>query len=311
MGRRGRAALPGHRRAAATQAPCDTVSRVPRLQVKHFDEPDELRRMPRGIGRLVTLDEAVVGLASWEPGWRWSRDLRPIAGGTSCQVRHLGYCISGVLRVTMDDGETADVVAGSVYEIPAGHDAEVISDEPWVTVEWTSGRTVGVPTGASTNRVLATVLFTDIVDSTARLHELGDAAWRDLLHAHNEALRQELSVYRGREIDTTGDGMLAMFDSPTRGVFCGLAMVRACEALGVPIRVGLHTGEVELVGDNVRGVAVHTAARVMATAGASEVVVSATTRDLLDGSGLEMEDAGEHALKGLPGVRRVYRVVPA
>ena len=284
---------------------------MPRLQVKRFDEPDELRRMPRGIGRLVTLDEAVVGLASWEPRWSWSRDLRPIVGGTSCQVRHLGYCISGVLRVTMDDGATAEVTPGSVYEIPAGHDAEVISDEPWVTVEWTSGRTVGVPTGASTDRVLATVLFTDIVDSTARLHELGDAAWRDLLHAHNEALRHELSVYRGREIDTTGDGMLAMFDSPTRGVSCGLAMVRACRELGLRIRVGLHTGEVELVGDNVRGVAVHTAARVMATAGASDVVVSATTRELLDGSGIETEDAGEHAMKGLPGVRRVYRVVPA
>jgi class 3 adenylate cyclase len=153
------------------------------------------------------------------------------------------------------------------------------------------------------------VLFTDIVDSTARLQAIGDAAWRDLLAAHNGRLREQLNVHRGREVKTTGDGLLAIFDSPTRAVQCAAEMTRSVRAIGLEIRVGVHTGEVELVGDDVRGIAVHTAARVLALAGPGEVLVSATTGGLLEGSGLMLIDAGVHELKGLAGPRQVFRLV--
>jgi class 3 adenylate cyclase len=160
----------------------------------------------------------------------------------------------------------------------------------------------------SRGRTLATVLFTDIVDSTARVREAGDAAWREQLSAHNARIREELNIFRGREVKTTGDGVLAVFDSPTRAVRAAVAIAGACHDLGIEIRAGLHTGELEEVGDDVRGIAVHVAARVMALAGPGEVLVTATTADLTEGSGITLEDAGEHELKGIPGRRRVLRV---
>jgi class 3 adenylate cyclase len=156
--------------------------------------------------------------------------------------------------------------------------------------------------------VLATVLFTDIVDSTATLARIGDERWRELLNDHNRRVRDQLNQFRGREVDTTGDGFLAVFDSASRAVRCGLALIGAARDMGIAIRVGVHTGEVEFVGDNVRGVAVHAAARVLSRAGADEVFVSSTTRDLLEGSSLTFEDAGPHDLKGLSGARTLYRV---
>ena len=170
----------------------------------------------------------------------------------------------------------------------------------------------GVRRGArrAGERILATVLFTDIVDSTAILQRVGDAAWRDMLATHNRLLREDLNQFRGREVATTGDGFLAVFDGATRAVRCGLAMTRSAQRAGLAIRVGLHTGEVEMEGPNARGVAVHAAARVMSFATASEVLVSWTTRDLLEGSGLTLEDAGTHELKGLDGERRLFRLVP-
>ncbi len=156
--------------------------------------------------------------------------------------------------------------------------------------------------------MLATVLFTDIVDSTLMLGRMGDEAWRDLLNEHNRRMRDQLNRTRGREIVTTGDGFLAVFDSATRAVLCGLAMTAAAREIGLSIRVGIHSGEVELVGGNARGVAVHAAARVMAQAAADEVLVSSTTRDLLEGSGLAVEEAGTFELKGMSGARTLYRV---
>jgi class 3 adenylate cyclase len=281
---------------------------MPRLQVKTFADPDERRTFPKGHAEVVNLDESTVGRSQWEPGWRWTTHLAPVAGTASCQVHHLGLSVSGRLRVETDAGESIDIPPDSIYEIPPGHDAWVVGDEPWVTVEWTSARIVGVAPEGPGGRTLATVLFTDIVDSTATLQRLGDAMWRDLLLKHNARLRDALNTYRGREVATTGDGFLAVFDSATNAVRCGLAMARAARDIGLPIRVGVHTGEVEFVGGNVRGVAVHTAARVMSLAGPDEIYVSATTSDLLEGSGVQLEDAGAHELKGLTGPRRVFRV---
>ena len=269
-----------------------------------------MRTFPHGSAQVLKLDEAVVGRAVYEPGWRWTTAMPEIAGTPTCELHHLGYSISGFMHVVTDDGQELDILPDSIYEIPSGHDAWVVGDEPWVTLEWTSARAFGVSPEGPGERILATVLFTDIVDSTAILQRVGDAAWRDLLATHNRLLREDLNRFRGREIATTGDGFLAVFDGATRAVRCGLAMTRSARRAGLAIRVGLHTGEVEMEGPNARGVAVHAAARVMSFAGASEVLVSWTTRDLLEGSGLTLEDAGTHALKGLDGERRLFRLVP-
>ena len=249
-----------------------------------------------------------MGRAVYEPGWRWSTDMPGIAGTATCQLHHLGYAISGTMHVVTDDGQELDITPESVYEIPAGHDAWVVGDTPWVTVEWTSARTFGVVPEGPGERVVATVLFTDIVDSTATLERLGDTAWHDLLTTHNRLLRDELNVFRGREVATTGDGLLAVFDGATRAVRCGGAMTRSARTLGLAIRVGVHTGEVEFVGRDARGLAVHAASRVMSFAGPGEVFVSSTTNDLLEGSGLILEDAGSQELKGLAGKRRLFRL---
>ncbi len=281
---------------------------MPRLQSRPFATPDEVRAFPHGRGEIVKLDESVVGRATYEPGWRWTTDMPEVAGTATCQLHHLGYSISGLLHVVTDDGHELDIVPESIYEIPSGHDAWVVGDEPWVTLEWTSARSFGVSPEGPGERILATVLFTDIVDSTATIERVGDAAWHDLLTTHNRLLREDLNAFRGREITTTGDGFLAVFDGATRAARCGLAMTRSAKRAGLAIRVGLHTGEVEMVGSNARGLAVHAAARVMSFAGSGEVLVSSTTRDLLEGSGLTLEDAGAHELKGLAGERRLFRL---
>ncbi len=159
-----------------------------------------------------------------------------------------------------------------------------------------------------TNRVLATVVFTDIVGSTSKAAELGDERWKELLTSHDTLARAELKRFQGREIDTAGDGFFATFDGPARAVRCAQAIASTVQPLGIQIRAGCHTGEVELAGDNVRGLAVHIGARVSALASPGEVLVSSTVKDLTVGSGLNFEDAGERELKGVPDRWHLYRV---
>lgn len=159
------------------------------------------------------------------------------------------------------------------------------------------------------DRVLATVMFTDIVGSTERSTALGDRSWQNLLADHDRIVRGLVARYRGREIKSLGDGFLATFDGPARAVRCALAIVQAVRDLGIDVRVGLHTGEIELDGDDVRGIAVHIGSRVGALAGPSEVLVSSTVKDLVAGSGLVFEEAGERELKGVPDRWWLYRVV--
>ena len=159
---------------------------------------------------------------------------------------------------------------------------------------------------ADLDRVLATVLFTDIVGSTEKVAELGDAGWRDLVQRHHATLRALLARYRGREVDTAGDGFFASFDGPARAVRCAEAAVVAVKPLGIEIRAGVHTGEVETIGDKIGGIAVSIGARIGALASPSEVLVSQTVKDLVAGSGLVFEDRGEHTLQGVPGPWRVY-----
>jgi class 3 adenylate cyclase len=160
-------------------------------------------------------------------------------------------------------------------------------------------------------RVLATVMFTDIVGSTQRAAELGDSRWRQLLDRHNELVRRHLARHQGREVKTIGDGFLATFDGPARGVRCASEIAEEVRRLGIEIRAGLHTGECEVVGDDVAGMAVNIGARVSALAGPGEVLVSGTVKDLVTGSGLEFADRGEHELKGVPGAWRLYEVAGA
>jgi class 3 adenylate cyclase len=160
----------------------------------------------------------------------------------------------------------------------------------------------------SDDRVLATVLFTDIVDSTQRAAEMGDRDWHALLDAHDAIVRVQLVRFRGREVNTSGDGFLAMFDGPQRAIRCAMAIRDAVQALGIEVRAGLHTGECEVRGDDIGGIAVHIGARVSALAGPNEVLVSSTLRDLVIGSGLEFEDRGDHTLKGVPGEWRLSAV---
>jgi class 3 adenylate cyclase len=159
------------------------------------------------------------------------------------------------------------------------------------------------------DRVLATILFTDIVRSTARAAELGDRRWGDLLESHHRQVRAMLSRYRGRELDTAGDGFLATFDGPARAIRCAMAIAEAVQTLGLEIRAGIHTGEIEVAQDDIRGIAVHIGARISAMADASEVLVSSTVKDLVAGSGLVFDDRGLHALKGVPDEWRLYRAV--
>jgi class 3 adenylate cyclase len=169
----------------------------------------------------------------------------------------------------------------------------------------------GVRPAPEPNRVLATVLFTDLVGSTERLRELGDHRWAELLERHHSAVRRELVRFRGREIDNAGDSFLAIFDGPARAVRCAVAIREAIRGLGLELRAGVHTGECELLGRQVAGIAVHTGARVAGLAAAGEVLVSSTVRDLVSGSGIDFEERGEHQLKGVAGRWRLYAVAAA
>ncbi len=190
-------------------------------------------------------------------------------------------------------------------ELPGDDHIPWVGDQELVLDEIEEFMT-GVRPAREADRVLATVLFTDIVDSTAHAATLGDRAWRDVLERHHADVRTELERWRGREVDSAGDGFFATFDGPARAIHCALAVADRARGLGLAVRAGVHTGECELLGDKVAGIAVHTGARVAALARAGEVLVSQTVKDLVAGSGLEFDDRGEHELKGLPGRWRVY-----
>jgi class 3 adenylate cyclase len=281
-----------------------------RLQRRRFSEPDEVRTMPNGTVDVVSLDDRVIGRMSYQPGWRWSVDVKPIAATQSCQFHHVGVTISGRLRVEMTDGLELEIGPGEVFEIPPGHDAWVIGDEPWVSVDFEAMRSYARASTAGARRMLATIVMTDIVDSTARAVSLGASPWRDVVGRHNEMAEKLVDRHEGHLIKTTGDGIIAVFDSAELAVAAAAAFAESVLELGLHIRVGVHTGEIEPGATDVRGLAVHAAARIMAVAGPDEVLVSSTVRDLLEGTDFTFEDRGQHDLKGMPGSRQLYRLLP-
>jgi class 3 adenylate cyclase len=202
----------------------------------------------------------------------------------------------------------ANHVPGAQYvELPGRNMYHFV--EPWrdsfrVIAEFLTGHQAEV----ADDRVLATVLFTDIVDSTRRAAEIGDRDWHALLDAHDAIVRVQLARFRGREVSTSGDGFLATFDGPQRAIRCAMAIREAVRALGIEIRAGLHTGECEVRGDDIGGIAVHIGARVSALTGPNDVLVSSTLRDLVIGSGLEFDGRGTHTLKGVPGEWHLFAV---
>ena len=203
----------------------------------------------------------------------------------------------------------ASRIAGAKYiELPGDDHIPFVGDQEVILDEIEEFLT-GARQHAELDRVLATVLFTDMVGSTERSAALGDKRWSDLLEAHNRVMREKLDRFRGREVDTAGDGFFATFDGPARAVRCACAMRNELARLGIEIRAGLHTGECELVGDKVRGISVHIGSRVASLARPGEVLVSSTVKDLVAGSGLEFEDRGLHTLRGIPGEWRLFGVI--
>jgi class 3 adenylate cyclase len=187
---------------------------------------------------------------------------------------------------------------------------------PWIgdyeaVVEEVREFLTGVRVAEEPDRVLSTVMFTDVVGSTEQATSLGDRRWRDVLDAHDGAVREQLTRYRGHEVKTTGDGFLATFDGPARAIRCACAIRDAARDLGLAVRVGLHSGEIELRGDDIAGVAVVIAQRVSAQAQPHEVLVSSTVKDLVAGSGLAFADRGAHVLKGVPDAWRLLAVESA
>jgi class 3 adenylate cyclase len=286
------------------------MSREGRVQRASLAQAADLHRFHHGSGQVVQVGTMAVGRAVLEPGWRWSVDIQPQVGTPSCRIHHLHVQLSGRFAVRMDDGTEHEFTTHDVMDIPPGHDAWVVGDEPVELLD-ISGNVADFALPAERPRFLATLLFTDIVGSTQRLAELGDAAWRQVLERHNRLVRSQLERFNGREVDTTGDGFLARFESAAAALRCALTLRDEVRGIGLEIRAGVHTGEVEQVGDDLRGIAVHAAARIMAEANPSEVLTSTVTRALAEGAALSFTERGPHTLKGIPNPIELYAVDPA
>jgi len=273
----------------------------------------DMRRMCPGADETMARWWAARARAAASPGA--ARDL--ILMNSLIDVRHVLPTVQVPTLVLHRTGDRDSHVEEGRYvadHVPGARFVELSGDDhvPWIdadqVVDEVEEFVTGVRPSPEPDRVLATVLFTDLVESTKRAAELGDRRWRELLEAHHAAVRQELARFRGREIDTAGDGFLATFDGPARAIRAACAIRDTIRTLGLELRAGLHTGECELMNGKVGGIAVHTGARVAAQAEAGEVLVSSTVRDLVAGSGIAFEERGERELKGV-GSWRLYSVV--
>lgn len=281
---------------------------MPGIRRKNLLQPDERVEFDHGHITAVRVGDLTVGYGVCEPGWRWSTHVKPLVGTEWCMSRHVGFQLSGRMGMLLEDGTTTEFGPNDVFDVPPGHDAWTIGDEPSITIDWEGLRTWATPIGVG-ERVLLTILFTDIVRSTPTAHRLGAQAWSDLLARHNELVRRAIADHRGREVETTGDGFLATFDGAARACRAAIGVRNGAHSLGLDVRAGIHTGEVDIVGSKVRGIAVHEAARIVAAAAPGELLASGVTRHLAAGSGLSFESRGERRLKGLDGPRELFAVL--
>jgi class 3 adenylate cyclase len=279
-----------------------------RVEIRDLGEPEAVVSYPLGTSSQVRLAETVVTRHLLQPGWNWEEHARPLVGTASCELYHRGVVLSGRMGVRTDEGEQFVIGPNQVFDLPPGHVTWVEGDEELVMVDWAGGAGFDTQPGEEA-RVPATILFTDIVDSTARARDAGDASWKRTVAMHDDVVRSVLAGFAGREVETAGDSFLIVFDSAEGAIRCGLALVRALDAIRLPIRVGIHSGEVVVSDDLVRGQAVHAAARILDHARSGEVLLSGTTRDLAEGAtGLAFESRGRFRLKGL---EREYELLAA
>jgi class 3 adenylate cyclase len=234
-------------------------------------------------------------------------DLRHVLPAVRVPTLVVAHAESARIPKAASEYMAAHIEGARYVEVPGSENLLWAGDQQTM-VRVVQEFVTGARAAPEMERVLATVLFTDIVGSTDRAAELGDHAWRELLERHYEIARTALAQFRGQQVTTTGDGVVATFDGPARAVRCAQHMIAALRGIGLEIRAGLHTGEIERDGADIRGLAVHIGARVAALAGAGEVLVSSTVKDLVVGSGIEFEDRGAKALKGVPGEWRLYSV---
>ena len=280
----------------------DSVARGARgrhVEIRDLGEPEVVVDDELGVSQQVRLAGTVVTRHILQPGGSWREHGQPVVGTPSCELYHRGVVLTGRMGVRTDEGEEAVIEPNHVFDLPPGHVTWVEGDDELVMVDWAGGAGFDPQPGRQ-SRVLATILFTDLVDSTGLARDAGDTSWKRTAAMHDDVIRSVIAGFGGREVDTAGDSFLVVFDSAEEAIRCGQALVGALAAIDLSVRVGIHSGEVVRSGDQVLGLAVHTAARIMAEAGGGEVLVSGTTRDLAEGAvGLTFESRGRHRLKGL------------
>jgi pimeloyl-ACP methyl ester carboxylesterase len=297
--------------------------------IKPDDAEALLRMIEAGWGKGVAFEALVASQAGNEAMRNWWSRYQRLAASPGAAVTLLrrafdtdARAVLGAIRVPTlilhRQGDAfsgpqhgrylAERIADARYVELSGADHLFFSEDADPVVAEIQEFLTGIRESTETERVLATVLFTDIVGSTAHAARLGDRRWRDLLASYYTTVRAELARFRGREIDTAGDGLFATFDGPARAIRCGAAVTTGVRPLGIETRVGVHTGECEVIDDKVGGIAVHIGARVAAEAGAGEVLVSSTVKDLVAGSGIRFEDRGTRTLKGVPGEWRLFAI---
>ena len=277
------------------------------IRRRSFASPDAKHETPGLAISVASIGSHMIGYGVVQPGWRWSTDLQPAAGTSSCLVHHVQVFLSGRFAVRMDDGEEIEFGPLDVGDIPPGHDAWVVGDEAVHILDFAgSSDAIGMP--REHERIVTTLLMTDIVDSTGAASRLGDAAWKQLLSDHNWLVRAQFLRFAGSEVNTTGDGFLATFRSAVAALRAAAAIIAALRDTEIEVRIGVHTGEVEIMGSDIGGLAVHAVARIMALAGASEVLASAATVGMADSSGLAFEARGRKRMKGLDRPIEVYRL---
>jgi class 3 adenylate cyclase len=280
-----------------------------RVEVRDLDRPEAVVTYPMGETQQVRLAGTVISRVVLQPGWKWMEHAQPLVGTASCELYHRGVVLSGRLGIRTDAGEEVLVGPDHVFDINPGHVIWVEGDEALVMLDWAGGAGFGVSPGEGLRQIV-TMLFTDIVDSTGQVERAGDVAWKHTVGMHDDVVRSVLTSFAGREMNTAGDSFLVVFDSAEQAIRCGLALVSAVANIDIAIRVGIHTGEVALTDDNVRGMAVHIASRILDLAGPGEVLVSRITRELAEGAhGLTFESRGQHGLRGITREHELFAVL--